>query len=960
MPLTSSRPFRHLDKTDKAKRKEILLLFLTSLLLLSSCYALVLQVQASPEEVEKVTTEIKLSQMEGWPGESKVGVAGNFEYEGEYGEKEINLKFTLPPYISNIISVKLRLYLFAKVYPSGWAPGAYATVGRIEVNGYVTCSNYVFCHLGSCALCDKEKSTWVEWEIPLQHLRPGANSLTIEIELSISSSGARSYYEFYIYDYSSLQIKRYIKKFTISFSSEPKMQGIIIDGELFTQDRLPCSFVWEEGSVHTFSIPSTVIYEEGNNRTRYLFAGWSDGNTSASRRIMALSSASYTAMFKAQHHVSVSSEYGSVSGSGWYDEGSTAMISVTPEVTDFGNGTRKVFKSWTGDFSGSSATAKVTVDSPKNIRASWGCQYHLSISSEYGSPTGAGWYYPGQLATVSAPSIVDLGGGVRKVFAGWVGDYSSGNSTLNIAVSRPMSLAAKWKTQYFLKAETRYGRCEGEGWYDEGSKAYVSLKETEVEESVIFIRYFARWAGDASGTGGVSDPIYMDSPKTAIAVWEWKLNPRAVGLGIMATFIAIAAYVALTRTPVKQVKMLLIQKIRSPLRRPALKKEEPRETEKLPPPPSASVGKYRILEAIGEGAFAVVFKAMDDRGRLVALKVPKKGKEAEEVFVNEVNRLNELAGKGISHRNIVEVYGFGLRPEPYIAMELCDSNVRGVKLSEDEVLKVMLEVADALIYAHNKGVVHGDIKPSNILIKDGVPKIGDWGFACTPEYAAPEIFEGREPDERSDIWSFGVTFYEVLKGVNPFSGSDPFEILGKMKRGIDTSGLGRFENVIRRCLSIDDRYRSFEEVKRDLMSLRKASSTFGRDVAVYTFSSLRTSISTENADEVNAKFSVLKEHKLLPDPVANVARKVWDIKVKAREGMTYDFLEASYREMLSCLSGYEEAFEKDEDVGGIIRRILAKRRDEVVPEKDRETVRKVFCERALDKLLEILNRMYGL
>lgn len=108
-------------------------------------------------------------------------------------------------------------------------------------------------------------------------------------------------------------------------------------------------------------------------------------------------------MFKVQHYVNVSSEYGSVSGGGWYDEGATAVISVTPGVTDFGNGTRRIFKSWIGDFSGSSVTARVTVDSPKNIRALWGYQYYLAVSSEYGSPSGGGWYNPGETATVSVP-----------------------------------------------------------------------------------------------------------------------------------------------------------------------------------------------------------------------------------------------------------------------------------------------------------------------------------------------------------------------------------------------------------------------------------------------------------------------------------------------------------------------------------------------------------------------------
>jgi len=804
-------------------QKASLLLFLILLLLLSGCHALMPQVQASPEEVEKVTTEIKLSDMEGWPGGSKVGITGNFRYEGEHVEEEINLKFSLPSYISNIISAKLRLYLYAGTPHIIGSPGVHAIVERIEMNDYVVSNNYEFCYLGGM-LGDERKSMWVEWEIPLEYLRPGVNSLSLKIKLNVGVGGRQNYYEFFIHDYSNLQIVRKVKKFTISFTSNPKIQSIIVDGEYFSPDKLPWSFVWEEGSVHSFSIPGTVIYVEGSNWTRYLFTGWNDGNLSTSRTIIALSSASYTAMFKTQHYVNVSSEYGFVSGSGWYDQGSIAMISVTPEATDFGNGTRRVFKSWIGDFSGSSATSRVTVDSPKNIKASWEYQYYLSVNSEYGSPSGGGWYYPGQLATISVSPIVDLGGGVRKVFTGWVGDHSSNNNTLNIAVNRPMSLTAKWKTQYFLKVETCYDKCEGEGWYDEGSKAYVRLKETEIEESIILTRYFARWTGDASGTGEVSNPIYMDSPKTAIAIWGWK--PNLINLGILTISIT-TAYIVFTHTPVRQVKMLFSQKIQSRFQKPTFKRREPEETKEFPR--ARTLAKYRILETIGEGAFATVFKAIDDEGRLVALKVPKKSKEAEEIFVNEVNRLNELVGKGFSHRNIVDVYDFGLRPEPYIAMQLCDSNIKGIKFSEDEILKVMLEITDALIYAHNKGVVHGDIKPSNILIKDGVPKISDWGFAHTPEYAAPEILCGKEPDEKSDIWSFGVTFYEVLKGVNPFSGRDSSEILEKMKREIDFSSLGRFEDIIRRCLSINNRYNNFKEVKKDLINLKKASSTFGEE-----------------------------------------------------------------------------------------------------------------------------------
>jgi hypothetical protein len=501
------------------------------------------RVQATPEEIEKVTTEIKLSEMEGWPGGSKEGIATEFSYDGEYAEKEFNLRFSLPYYISNIVSAKLKICIFIFGYTAlGSEADAYIEI--IEINGYRVATKYLAYEIPNFEKFSDIR--WIEFEVPLKYLLSGINFLTIRIKYTYKVYGGgrlsiKLHNEFYIYDFSCLVIEKRVRKYTITFASEPNIQSIVIDGETFTPDRLPRSFVWEEGSVHTFSIPQTVVYRE-NNQTRYLFVSWSDSNASASRTVLALGSTSYKAVFKVQHYVSVSSEYGSVSGSGWYDEGSVAVISVTPEVTDFGNGTRRVFKSWIGDFSSSSATAKVTVDSPKNIKASWGYQYYLSVSSEYGSPSGGGWYYPGQTATVSVPPIVDLSSGVRKVFAGWVGDLSSSNTSFDLAVNRPMKLTAKWKTQYFLKVETPYGSAEGEGWYDEGTEAYARLKETEVTELLLVTRYFTHWAGDASGAKAVSNPIVMNSPKTAIAVWGWKPSRLAAGLGVLAAC-AAAAYV---------------------------------------------------------------------------------------------------------------------------------------------------------------------------------------------------------------------------------------------------------------------------------------------------------------------------------------------------------------------------------------------------------------------------------
>jgi serine/threonine protein kinase len=213
-------------------------------------------------------------------------------------------------------------------------------------------------------------------------------------------------------------------------------------------------------------------------------------------------------------------------------------------------------------------------------------------------------------------------------------------------------------------------------------------------------------------------------------------------------------------------------------------------------PEFSHFGRYRVIREIGRGAMGVVYEAEDETlQRQVAVKTMVLSDDAEERIEHEARfRQEAKAAAGLNHPNVITVYDMGREGDwLYIAMEL----LRGQELRElmnagtlqlPTAVDLISQVASGLGAAHMRGIVHRDVKPSNIMVMNGRhAKIMDFGVARmqvsevktqtgvmlgSPKYMAPEQVEGRGVDSRSDIFALGAVLYETVTGSAPFSGND--------------------------------------------------------------------------------------------------------------------------------------------------------------------------------------------
>ncbi len=269
----------------------------------------------------------------------------------------------------------------------------------------------------------------------------------------------------------------------------------------------------------------------------------------------------------------------------------------------------------------------------------------------------------------------------------------------------------------------------------------------------------------------------------------------------------------------------------------------------------SNLGRYEIISELGQGAMGVVYKATDPLiDRIVAIKTINLGLALDEKEEYEGRFYQEAKAAGrLSHPNIVTIFDLGKSGDvAYIAMEflqgkeLRDILDDGEAMPVERVLDVVSQVALGLAYAHEHGIVHRDVKPSNIMVgTDGHVKITDFGIARmesasvrtqtgmvlgSPKYMSPEQVLGKLIDQRSDIFSLGVVLYEMLTGRAPFGGENVNAIMYQTLNNIPPPPGSVNPNVpdmlnfiVAKALAKgqDDRYQNAKELANDLRSCRE-------------------------------------------------------------------------------------------------------------------------------------------
>ncbi len=266
--------------------------------------------------------------------------------------------------------------------------------------------------------------------------------------------------------------------------------------------------------------------------------------------------------------------------------------------------------------------------------------------------------------------------------------------------------------------------------------------------------------------------------------------------------------------------------------------------------PGDKLDGYELEDIVATSGMATVFRARDLKSGLqVAIKVSHPEVESDPTMFDRFRREEEI-GTRIDHPGVMKVFANPERSQVYMVMEWLDGRLLRQVLNEkeklpvDRAVKLMVGICEALEHVHTHGVAHRDLKPENIMVddQDGIHLI-DFGIAAsagarrltfahfsksmgTPDYISPEQVRGKRGDARSDIYALGVMLYEMLTGVVPFTGPNPFAVMNDRllnqpvpPRELEPSISAQLQEIVYRAIEREpkNRYASAREMAHDLL-----------------------------------------------------------------------------------------------------------------------------------------------
>ena len=266
--------------------------------------------------------------------------------------------------------------------------------------------------------------------------------------------------------------------------------------------------------------------------------------------------------------------------------------------------------------------------------------------------------------------------------------------------------------------------------------------------------------------------------------------------------------------------------------------------------PGDRLDAYELEEVVATSGMATVFRARDVRnGRQVAIKMPHPEVESDPTMFDRFRREEEI-GTRIEHPGVMKVFANPGRSQVYMVMEWLDGRLlreilnERKKLPVERAVKLTVGICEALEHVHAHGVVHRDLKPENIMVsEDDEIHLIDFGIAGsvgarrltfahfsqsmgTPDYISPEQVRGKRGDARSDIYAMGVMLYEMLTGVVPFSGANPFAVMNDRLLNqpvppseLEPSVTPQLQEIVYRAMEREpkNRYAHAREMAHDLL-----------------------------------------------------------------------------------------------------------------------------------------------